>query len=472
MKKNKFLILFVAFLFVFTSCYEDLDDNLSTTTNINDFVWKAMNATYLYKSEIPDLADARLNDGYTDYLNSFSSPEDLFGSLLYLPETVDKFSRIYDNYFDILNAQEGTTLTKGFEFNLYLVPGSETEVFGAVTLVLNNGVADNSGLQRGMLFRAIDDVPLTVSNSVSLLSQNSYTLNFAIYDTNGTEDLIEDDSVTLNGQSLSLTGEVYTENPVHIAQTLNVDGTQIGYLMYNSFNNNFESELNDAFADFVADNVTELVVDLRYNGGGSVQTAVYLASMITGQFQGEVFSKLFYNENLSNNNRDFVFASTIEGLGSINSINLSKVYVLTTNARTASASELIINSLKPYIDVVVIGENTVGKTQASILFFDSPSLVSLDDADPTHTYAIRPLVANSVNVNEVAVPSDGLTPDINLREVPFNFGILGDVNEPLLAEAISDILGAGRGFYSPVEKLKSLSIEPFIGPIEQDMFIE
>ncbi|WP_243878550.1 S41 family peptidase [Winogradskyella pelagia] len=474
MKKLNLVLALALVLVTTTSCFEDFDDNATPTININDFVWKAMNATYLYKSEIPDLADTRFNtdEEYSEYLNSFSSPEAIFGSLLYLPQTVDKFSRIYDNYFDILNAQEGTTLTKGFEFNLYLVPGSETEIFGAVTLVLNNSVADNAGLQRGMIFRAVDGEPLTLSNRVSLLSQNSYTLNFADYDTNGTEDIIEDDTVILNGVSLNLTGEVYTENPVHIAETINVEGTQIGYLMYNSFNNNFDSQLNNAFAGFAADNVSELVVDLRYNGGGSVQTAVYLASMITGQFQGEIFSKLFYNDNLSENDRDYLFAVSIEGTGIINSLNLNKVYVLTTNARTASASELLINSLRPYIDVVVIGENTVGKTQASILMFDSPGLFTPEDADPTHTYALQPLVANSVNVNEVAVPSDGLAPDFFLREVSFKLGTLGDVNEPLLAQAIADITGAGIQLFDDYRLENSVTISPFLGPIEQSMFIE
>ncbi len=473
MKKTTYLLVLLMLSMVFTGCFDDLDDDLSTTTNINDFVWKAMNLTYLYKSEIPDLADDRFtsDESYADYLNSFSTPEAIFNSLLYLPETVDKFSRIYDNYFDILNAQEGTTLTKGFEFNLYIVPGTENDVFGAVTLVLNNSPADNAGVERGMIFRAVDDTPLTRSNLTTLLSRTTYALNLAAYNTNGTFDFVDDDTISLTGDNINLTSTTYTENPVHIAETITSGGTEIGYLMYNSFNNSFEAELNNAFADFASSGVTELVVDLRYNGGGSVQTAAYLASMITGQFNGDVFSSLFYNENLSNNDRDFNFTSTIEGVGAINSLNLNRVYVLTTNNRTASASELLINSLEPYIDVVVIGENTVGKTQASILMFDSPGLFTLDDVNPTHTYAIQPLVANSVNVDGIAVPADGLAPDIPLREVAFNLGTLGDVNEPLLAEAIANITGIGRGFSNPVD-LISLPIEPLLGPIEQTMFID
>ena len=471
MKKIKILVLACIIAMPLSSCFEDLDDNLITASEINDFVWKGMNAVYLYKSEIPDLADDRFssNEAYANYLNNFNTPEDLFESLLYLPESVDRFSRIVDNYFDLQNAQQGISLSNGLEFNLYLVPGSETEVFGAIIQVLNNSVADNQGLQRGLIFRAIDGINLTTSNFRDLLNQSSYTLNFADYDDNNTSDT-SDDSISLNGMSESLTKVEYTENPVHIAETITLENnTKVGYLMYNGFNRNFDSELNDVFSGFQAEGVTELVLDLRYNGGGSVQTAVYLGSMVTGQFTGQVYSKLFYNENLQDNNADFLFTNTIEGVGALNSLNLSKVYVLTTNLRTASASELVINSLKSYIDVVIIGENTVGKTQASITIYDSPSL-TFEDVNPNHTYAMQPLIANSTNVNDELVPSDGIIPNIIVRERPNTLGTLGNINEPLLAAAIMDILGTGRLSQIRAENFKPIKIEPKF--LEQDMYIE
>jgi len=456
-----------------TSCFEDLDDNLIVTSDINDFVWKGMNAVYLYKSEIPDLADNRFstNEEYSGYLSSFETPEDLFESLKYLPESVDKFSRIYDNYFDLQNAQQGMSLSNGIEFNLYFVPGSDTQVYGAITLVLNNSVGDNEGLERGQIFRAVDGTELTEANFVDLLSQNSYTLNFADYNTNDTPES-SDDTITLNGDNTSLTRVAYTENPVHRTEILNVDTSTIGYLMYNSFTANFNNELNNAFAEFQAANVSELVIDLRYNGGGSVQTAAYMGSMVTGQFIGDVYSKLFYNENLQENNTDYLFTNTIEGVGAINTLNLSKVYVLTTNRRTASASELVINSLKPYIDVIVIGENTVGKTQASITIYDSPNL-AFENVNPSHTYAMQPLVANSVNVDDQQVPSNGLTPNIELREISYNLGILGDINEPLLAAAITDITGLGRSsFFQLIEAVKQVEMNLSKHPLEQEMYID
>lgn len=459
-----------------TSCFEDLDDNVSINSNIieiNDFVWKGMNAVYLYKSEIPDLANDRFpsNEEYANYLDGFSSPEILFESLKHLPESVDKFSRIFDNYFDLQNALDGTSLSNGIEFNLYFAPGSSSQVYGAITLVLNNSIADNEGVQRGQIFSSVNGTDLTENNFVDLLSQSSYTLNFADYNTNDTAER-DDDTITINGLNANLTRAEYTENPVHRTEILNVGTTTIGYLMYNGFNANFNGALNDAFAEFQSANINELVIDLRYNGGGSVQTAAYMGSMVTGQFTGDVYSKLFYNENLQDRNRNFLFTNSIEGVGAINSLNLSKVYVLTTNRRTASASELLINSLKPYINVIVIGENTVGKTQASITIYDSSNL-AFENVNPNHTYALQPLVANSVNKNDQLVPSNGLTPDIQLTEIPFELGILGDVNEPLLAAAIGNITGLGRSSsFQTGESIQPIKTDKFESLLEQDMYVD
>jgi C-terminal processing protease CtpA/Prc len=475
MKKIKILLLSCIVLFSVTSCFDDLDDDIiiASTKEINDFVWKGMNAVYLYKPEIPDLADDRFTTSieYNEYLNDYDTPEELFETLKYLPNTIDRFSRIYSNYNELQDLLDGITLSNGIEYNLYFVPGSDSEIFGAITLVLNNSVASDLGLQRGQIFRAVNGENLTSTNYIDLLSATNYTLNFADYDTNETDEPA-DDTVTLNDENASLSLVTYTENPVHKTEVLDVSGIKIGYLMYNAFNSNFNSELNNVFSDFNAAGVTELVIDLRYNGGGSVQTAAYLGSMVTGGNIGDVYSKLFYNENLSNNNQEFLFTNSIEGVGAINSLNLSKVYILTTKKRTASASELVINSLSPYIDVIVIGENTVGKTQASSTVYDSPTLFTQEGINLGHTYAMQPLIANSTNVNDELVPETGLLPDIELTESPSNFGILGDINEPLLAEAIQNITSSDRSFGQVSEITQLREVKQIVAPLEQDMFID
>ena len=470
MKRIKLYLLSAVAVLSVTSCFEDRDDNLISASEINDFVWKGMNVVYLYKADVPDLADDRFasNSEYTNYLNSFSAPEDIFESLIFERQTVDKFSVIVPNYFDLQNQQGGTTMSNGLEYLFYLVPGSQTEVFGVIRLVLNNSVADGLNLQRGQFFNAIDGVALNVDNFASLVSQETFTINFADYNDNSTPE-VTDDTVTSNGQSVDVFEQVYTENPVHQVETFNINGQSIGYLVYNGFNSNFNQQLNAAFGQLQASNVQHLVLDLRYNPGGSVLTASYLGSMITGQFNGEVFSKLFYNENLQQNNTNFNFSNSIEGVGAINSLNLNKVYVLTTS-RSASASELVINSLKPYIDVVQIGDNTTGKTQASITIYDSPNF-AFQDVNPNHTYAMQPLVANSTNRDDLAVPSNGLTPNISLIESPANFGTLGDVNEPLLAAAIADILGTGRLLYPTAQHNEVKNTKEFL-PFEDQMYID
>ncbi|WP_299094907.1 S41 family peptidase [Winogradskyella sp.] len=474
MKNLKLLALLLAVTTILSSCSEDFDDNLVASSSVKDFVWKGMNAVYLYKSEIPDLANDRFatNEEYSNYLADFESPEALFESLKHQPETIDRFSIITDNYINLRNQFLGVSLNNGLEFNLYFVPGSSTDIFGAITLVLNDSEADNSGLQRDMIFRAVDGTNLTASNYPELLSQETYTLNFADYDNNGTED-VNDDIVTLNGESETLTKVQYSENPIHIAKTITLDNnTKVGYLMYNQFNSNFNNALNNVFGDFASNGVTELVLDLRYNGGGSVQTAAYLGSMITGQFTGQVYSKAFYNENLASNNRDYLFTNSIgAGGAAINSLNLNKVYVLTTNRRTASASELVINSLSAYIDVVVIGENTVGKTQISTTIYDSPDL-GYNGRNPGHFYAMQPLVANSVNVNDELVPTEGLTPNIELREYPSTLGVLGEINEPLLEAALQDISGSGRFNYNAISGPEPVNDKRLFKPFEQEMYID
>lgn len=459
MKKINILLLTVLTLFTLTSCFEDLDDNAIASADIKDFVWKAMNAYYLYNDPelVPDLANDRFGingidnryektEEYSEYLDGFSSPEELFESLDYEP--LDPFSLIVPNYFDVLNAQQGTTKSNGLEFRFYFLPQTPNDIFGVISLVLPNSNASSLGLQRGQVFNAVDGVPLTADNFSDFLSLDSYTLNFADYNDNDTPTDTSDDSIVSNSNSASLNKETYNENPVFETEVFFDGVTVIGYLMYNGFNNNYRNALNAAFQEFQTNGVEHLVLDLRYNGGGSIQNAVYLGSMITGQYTGQVFSRAFFNENQQSQNRDYEFTQTFSDGTPLNSLNLNKLYVLTSN-RTASASELIINSLRPYLSggVIHIGESTVGKTQINKLVLDSQNFDG-DGVNTRHTYGLIPLIGDSTNKDNELVPSVGFTPDIEIRESAVNFGILGDPDEPLLAAAIADITGTGRPIHT------------------------
>jgi len=470
MMNVKKIALLLCVAFVFAGCFEDLDDNPVTSININDFVWKAMNTYYLYKDNIPDLANDRFSSDseYSEYLGTYDTPEDLFESLIFDRPNIDRFSWITSDYIALEQFLDGVSRSTGLEFDFYFEPGSTTQVFGIIRLVLKNSPAESQGLMRGQIFNAVDGVALTDENKSGLLNQNSYTLNFANYNDNGTPSFA-DDTIESTTETATLTRVDYSENPLHITDVFEVNGQNVGYLMYNGFTSDFNDQLNNAFGTFQANNVQNLVLDLRYNPGGSVNTASLLGSMVTGQFNGEVYAELQYNSDLSSNNIFYNFTNTVSG-NSINSLNLDKVYVLTTDT-TASASEMVINSLRPYIEVIQIGANTTGKSQASITLYDSPDF-GRSGANPGHTYALQPLVAKTVNSLNGEVPANGITPTIAANENPINYGVLGNEDEPLLAVAIQHIIDNGRMAQPIQHPFRTLTNKVDYHPLQYDMYID
>lgn len=441
MKKFAVGLLALSVLLVGVSCAEDLDDNPTSAISINDFIWSGLNVFYLYKDDVPDLANTRFANDLerSAYVNGFESPESLFDNLLFQPGVVDRFSFLVDDYIELEQLFAGVTKNNGMEYGLVFYPDSEENIFGYVRYVLPGTDAAAKGLSRGIVFNTVDGVQITESNFSSLFSGDTYTIGLATYD--GTD-------ITPTGEEITLTKEEYTENPIFVSQTLTVEGQNIGYLMYNGFTANFDEELNAAFADFVANGVTDLVLDLRYNPGGSVFTAVTLSSLITGQFTGEIFTTEEWNDDRqaqfeANDPGRLVnlFVNEARNGETLNSLGLNRVYVLTTRG-SASASELVINGLDPYIEVTQIGSTTRGKFTASATLYDSADY-GRSGANPAHTYAMQPLILKSLNANGVTDYFDGLAPDIELSEDYANLGTLGDVNEPLLAEALAQITGAG-----------------------------
>ena len=426
-----FLYLFL-FSLLFTSCFEDNDDNGALASEINDFVWKGMNAAYLYKQEISDLDNNRFNDSeeYASYLNSYNSPENLFESLIYERDNIDKFSLIVDNYIELEQYLSGVSLSNGLNFGLVYLPNSTNEIFGYVRYVNNGSEADLANINRGDIFRSIDDIPLSIDNYSDLLSQEVYTVNFANYFNNNTED-VSDDTIELNDINIELQKVPLIKNPVHHYSTLNYSGGKIGYLMYNQFVSNYDDYLKTIFSEFKSNSVDELILDLRYNPGGSINSAIVLASLITGQFENEIFNTEQWNNDIQNywlnNNPEYLINRFMSFQSSL---NLSRVFILTTRS-SASASELIINCLKPYINVVQIGTPTYGKYQASVTLYDSENF-SNQNVNRSHNYALQPLVLKTLNANGVTDYYNGISPDYEYEERAFDMGQVGNINEPML----------------------------------------
>ncbi|MEY4038100.1 MAG: hypothetical protein RIR67_410, partial [Bacteroidota bacterium] len=361
--KSKFsLSVVVLFVFsLFFGCQKDQDDIIQPTPanlEVQNFIWKGLNQFYLWQTDVPNLADNRFaNQTALDaFLVNYTVPKNLFDALRVSP-TIDRFSWMVDDYTVLEQQLQGTTKNSGVEFGLSYYSGSTNEIFGYIRYIIPGSDAATKDIKRGDVFTAVNGTPLTVSNYQSLLfgTNDSFTLNMA--------DIING-TITPNNKTVALTKTVLSENPILVNKVITVGTKKIGYMMYNGFYSPFDTQLNDAFGYLKAQGITDFVLDLRYNGGGSVQTATYLASMITGQFTGRVFAKqqwntkinAYFEANNPNGVRNF-FTDKI-GATPINSLNMTKIYILATGS-TASASELVINGLKPYIDVVQIGTTTI-----------------------------------------------------------------------------------------------------------------
>ena len=435
---------------------EDRDDEIINIADndmdleVNDFIWKGLNQYYYWQESVESLADSQINNAaaYDEFLGETVDPSDFFTSLNH-PD--DRFSWIDEDYVNLENQLAGISASNGMNFLVSRQCDDCNDLVAFVTYVLPESDAAAKGIERGDFISTINGFVLNVNNYINLLYGDELSYTVGIADYNAVEGSYE-----LTGETITLDKvENFQEDPIHKNLVLDVDGQKVGYLMYNKFLNEFDDQLIQTFTDFATEGITDLVVDLRYNGGGSVRTCVYLASMITGQFTDEIFAQQIWNskllayfEALNSNTNDSddrelnnYFTSTNSEGVTLPALNLNTVYIIATN-RSASASELLINGLAPHINVVLIGNTTYGKNVGSITVYDY--IDNEGTKNPNHTYAMQPIVLRIANSAGFADYANGLEPDIELRERASNLGVLGSPTEPLLFAALNQISGSGK----------------------------
>ncbi len=423
MRWNNLLIytlVFTGIIFLFSCEEANIEPSSSPSPEarvINNFIWENLNEVYLWEEFIPQNIDR----------SQEFDPKDYFEKLLFKP--TDRWSFITEDYEGLINSFKGIEESFGHHFRLFLLSGSN-DVIGVVKYVVPNSPANDAGIQRGDIFYKVNGITLNTSNYRELLFEStSYTLSFGKFNEVG--EIVQEEDISLNSTIIS-------ENPILINKTIDYEGYKIGYLSYNQFISDYNDSLVNVMEKFKTDGISDLVLDLRYNPGGSISTAILLSSMIVPTevaANNEVYSRLVWNDLIN----DYWLEQ--EGEESDNlisrfvtpvvSLNLQTVYILVT-ANTASASELVINCLRPYMNVVVIGsENTTGKYVGSIT-------VQADDTD-YENWAMQPIVLKTANANGISDYSDGFAPDF-LVEDDFN-APLGSIEEDMLATAIELITG-------------------------------
>lgn len=437
------LLLLIATVF-FASCS---DDDFGSN-DVNNWIYRTMKDVYYWTDEIPSDVDR-------------SQPPELFFESLLSDE--DRFSVIVPDYDALINSLSGIAMEAGYEFALLKV--SDKDVVGVVAYVKPLSPAASKNLKRGDIIERINGKAMTVDNFMSVIGDMSsrHVLTYS-RQIEGTDDFELLPDITMEVVQ-------YQENPNYLHKVLHVNDKKIGYFVYNFFadgvnvdpeqrDTRYIDEMEAVFAYFKSEGINELVLDLRYNGGGSISAATHLASLIGSNISTE---KLFYE-----NRWNARYQSYIQGLPDGDEIlrgrfldkeanvgnNLSRVFVL-TSSRTASASELIINGLMPFMNVVIVGDVTYGKNVGSIPIED--------ERNNSNNYGLLPITFKIFNSNGKSDYGDGFEPNVEVSEFGWPMYELGDVDEKLLAAAIAAIEG------SPVGRLKGAEegLKPLMYSIDQ-----
>ena len=395
-------------------------------------IWQFVHETsalyYLWNNNVPI--------SYLDY-SLYESPEALFESFR---ATDDRFSTVLNNYTETEDMFKNISTTDGINYQLYLDEG--TDLIAVVEYVYDDSPAKAAGIERGFVIHKVNGTQLTASNYADLLDQETCTYtysNIEVKKENGEKivsygaDMKESKPITKKRMDI---------NPVLKSTVIVKNGRRIGYFLYDSFSDDTDV-LIKTIEKLAAKQIDDLVLDLRLNGGGFINTLDTLASMIVPEgnerklFLTETFNSLITSEfRRETQNRDFnktYFAPNLPNL------NLSRLYVLTSQ-HTASASEELISGLMPYMPVTIIGKKTYGKFTSNYLINDTEDEGSDDDGIPYNEWAVYLCVASCTNANGEMNFKNGFAPDYEVDDT-YQYE-LGDENEPLLKTALDLCAGS------------------------------
>lgn len=301
-----------------------------STTGQNTFVRDTLRDIYLWYQHLPNANPSR-----------YSSPEAFLEAVRYKP---------LDTHFSYITTRAANdAFYSDSQFIGYGLSTTTSDTEMRVLQVFDDSPATEAGLARGD--RILEINGRTVA---SLISSGQIGNAFGASEI-GVESRVR--FARRNGEELTrtLTKRLVTIPTVSLTRVFEVDGRKVGYLFFRNFVRPSYQALDDAFAALREAGVEDLVLDLRYNGGGLVDVAVHLSSLIGGAVtRGNVFAEFRHNDRNTRYNETLRFEDTEQTL------NLSRLFVIATQS-SASASELVINSLRPFIPVTVVGDRTYGK---------------------------------------------------------------------------------------------------------------
>ncbi len=373
---------------------------------------------------------------------------------------IDKWTMMTDDMNSFTSSVEGVSTTYGWNLAVYRFSNSD-DCFAVINYVSPDSPAEKAGLKRGDILLTLGDEDITVDNYLDLYYSTTLTSTLGAYDA-------ATNTISFSEQQVTLHAINMYENPILCDTVYEFNGKKVGYLAYTSFDLNSIPKLVEIGKKFKSEGIKELVLDLRYNGGGYVITESVLASMFAPKANvdaGDIFEKEQYNAYLTEAYQQagvsletpFTTEFNYDDIGLHIStkdanIGLERIYGL-ISPNTASASEALLSGLMPYMDIRLIGQASHGKYCTGLMMSGEDSYENCpEEIKNWGVYVMVSIYQNALG--ETPCMPDGLQPDTEAIDDPMQPYQLGDVDEAMLRAALTE---AGRHYETSDAGSRSLS---------------